>query len=243
MTAAPNAHSAQLEIGTYRVAAASSTMPMFFLACHTKKGQKTKLDLEQIKEGGRKKREEALLILSSDNQVQCCSEPSVHPFRFRVLRYHSNRHLCIQNGAPSTDRNNFFFRRLERAQAQPGHYELCLVFSKRRCLGLSGGRVASKQMRGAKNPKALTDSNPCPKGPTRRNKRCGKKQKQTSVPWPISRSFLPLPCKLSPSCMWSRQQWPLSFCAGFWTLLFRSVPALVDLTCSRSGMLVFLSRI
>ena len=67
MTAAPNAHSAQLElsdsrranamlIGTYRVAAASSTMPMFFLACHTKKGQKMKLDLEQIKEGGRKKK-------------------------------------------------------------------------------------------------------------------------------------------------------------------------------------------
>jgi len=31
-------------------------MPMFFLACHTKKGQKMKLDLEQIKEGGRKKK-------------------------------------------------------------------------------------------------------------------------------------------------------------------------------------------
>ena len=75
---------------------------------------------------------------------------------------------------------------------------------------------ASKQMRGAKNPNALTDSNPCPKGPTRRNKRCGKKQKQTSAPWPISRSFLPLPCKLSPSCMWARQrqQWRLSLGFG-----------------------------
>jgi len=91
MTAAPNAHSAQLElsdsrranamlIGTYRVAAASSTMPMFLLACHTKKKQKMKLDVEQIKgEGKKKEREEALLILSGDNQVQCCSEHIVHP--------------------------------------------------------------------------------------------------------------------------------------------------------------------
>ena len=55
-------------------------MPMFLLACHTKKKQKMKLDVEQIKgEGKKKEREEALLILSGDNQVQCCSEHIVHP--------------------------------------------------------------------------------------------------------------------------------------------------------------------
>jgi hypothetical protein len=48
-------------------------------------------------------------------------------------------------------------------------------------------------MRGAKNPNALTDSHPCPKGrPSaikdvgsvvkKKKKRCGKKQKQTSSP-------------------------------------------------------------
>ena len=37
-------------------------------------------------------------------------------------------------------------------------------------------------MRGAKNPNALTDSHPCPKGRPRAIKDVGRKQKQTSSP-------------------------------------------------------------
>ena len=86
-------------------------------------------------------------------------------------------------------------------------------------------------MRGAKNPNALTDSHPCPKGRPRAIKDVGRNKNKRAVPWPISRSFLPLPCKLSPPCMWTRQQWGHSFCAGFWTLLaFMPVLELIQLT-------------
>ena len=118
MTAAPNAHSAQLElsdsrranamlIGTYRVAAASSTMPMFFLACHTKKSRKWNLMWSRLKGKEKRKKERkrcwsCQVITKSNAALNILFTP------FRFLRYHSNRHLCIQNGAPSTDRNNFF---------------------------------------------------------------------------------------------------------------------------------------
>jgi hypothetical protein len=129
----------------------------------------------------------------SGDQVRSSAAMNLGFSHLGFLRYHSNRHLCQkQRCCTHGKREQRLHRRIaieicrrdwRRAQ---GHYELCVVFSIRSLFRFKRAGGQSKQMRGAKNPNALTDSNPCPKGPTGRNKRCGKKQKQTGAPLGLS---------------------------------------------------------